>query len=195
MELLLIRHALPVRVEQTENADPGLEPEGRAQAEALAEWLRPEPLDALYVSPMRRALETVGPLEGMTGLGATIEGGLSEFDRGFDFYIPMEELKAENHPHWQVLSSGRWEDIPGNLFEFRDRVISTIDGIIARHPSSRVALVCHGGVINCYAASVLGIDAPLFFEPAYTSISRVLAASEGARSIVSLNETGHLRSR
>jgi hypothetical protein len=44
-----------------------------------------------------------------------------------------------------------------------------------------------------YAGHVLGIDDPLFFLPGYTSISRVLAASSGERSIASLNETAHLR--
>lgn len=194
MELLLIRHARPVRVEGVENADPGLDSEGERQAEALSEWLAEERVDDIYVSPMRRARETARPLEAGLGHTAQIDEGLSEFDRGFDFYIPMEELKAENHPHWQVLSSGDWSEVPGDLFAFRDRVVATIDAIVDANPSRRVAVVCHGGVINGYAAHVLGIDAPLFFEPAYTSISRVLASRGGARSIVSLNEAAHLRS-
>ncbi len=56
-------------------------------------------------------------------------------------------------------------------------------------------VVCHGGVINTYTADVLGLGAMLFFEPAYTSISRVLVSRDGARSLLSLNETGHLRAR
>jgi 2,3-bisphosphoglycerate-dependent phosphoglycerate mutase len=56
-----------------------------------------------------------------------------------------------------------------------------------------VAVVCHGGVINAYTGHVLGIAEPLFFLPAYTSISRVFASSAGVRSIGSLNEASHLR--
>jgi probable phosphoglycerate mutase len=57
-----------------------------------------------------------------------------------------------------------------------------------------VAVVCHGGVINAFAGEVLGIREPfLFFDPGYTSISRFLAAKSGERSVLSLNETGHLR--
>lgn len=193
MELLLIRHALPVRVEGVENADPGLDGEGVRQAQALADWLVGEAVDGIYVSPMRRARETAAPLETETGLPARVDDGLTEFDRGFDFYIPMEDLKAENHPHWQVLSSGDWSEVPGDIFAFRDRVIATIDAIADANPSRRIAVVCHGGVINAYAAGVLGIEAPLFFEPAYTSVSRFLASSKGPRSLVSLNESGHLR--
>jgi probable phosphoglycerate mutase len=193
VELLLIRHALPVRIEGVENADPELSTEGRRQADALARWLAEEIIDAIYVSPMRRAVETAEPLARSLELDVEVDDGLSEFDRGFDFYIPMEDLKAENHPHWQVLSSGRWEDVPGDLFAFRDRVVGTIDAIVSANPSRRVAVICHGGVINAYTAQVLGIEAPLFFEPGYTAISRVLAASGGARSIASLNESAHLR--
>ena len=57
----------------------------------------------------------------------------------------------------------------------------------------RVVVVCHGGAINAYLGHVAGIDRPLWFEPAYASISRVAASRDGVRSIVSINETGHLR--
>jgi len=68
-----------------------------------------------------------------------------------------------------------------------------VERIVAANPSRRVAIVCHGGVVNAYVSQILGIERPLFFEPYYTSISRVLAARSGERSIVTLNETAHLR--
>ena len=57
-------------------------------------------------------------------------------------------------------------------------------------------MVCHGGVINIYLAAVLGPRSvrPGFFYPNYTSIHRVMAASTGQRSILTINETSHLRS-
>ena len=70
--------------------------------------------------------------------------------------------------------------------------MSTIDGLAADHRGERIAVVCHGGVINAYAATVLGLDRMLFFSPDYTSISRVLIGA-GVRSIGTLNETPHLR--
>ncbi len=56
-------------------------------------------------------------------------------------------------------------------------------------------MVCHGGVINAYLADVLGIAAPPpgFFYPNYTSIHRVAASRSGIRSIITINETAHLR--
>ena len=43
-----------------------------------------------------------------------------------------------------------------------------------------------------YVGGQLGTDQVLFFEPRYTSISRVKASSAGVRSLHSLNEAPHL---
>jgi probable phosphoglycerate mutase len=189
MELLLIRHALPVRVDPGSvdgPADPALSDLGHAQAKALAEWLGGESVDALWSSPMRRARQTAEPVRARLGLDVTVHEDLSEFDRHADSYIPIEELKAAGDP--------RWNEVPEQPEHFRGVVVAAIEHIVALHPGQRVAIVCHGGVINAYAGHVLGVEDPLFFLPTYTSISRVFAASTGQRSIASLNEAGHLRS-
>ncbi|MCU1390852.1 MAG: hypothetical protein JWL72_4190, partial [Ilumatobacteraceae bacterium] len=77
---------------------------------------------------------------------------------------------------------------------FCGRVIAAVDAIVDQHRGQRVAVVCHGGVINAYLARVLGIaDSVGFFYPNYTSIHRVMAAGSGQRQIVTVNETAHLR--
>ena len=39
----------------------------------------------------------------------------------------------------------------------------------------------------------MGVTQPLFFEAHYTSMNRVMAASTGERSVVSMNELAHLQ--
>jgi probable phosphoglycerate mutase len=189
VELLLIRHALPVRIDETHPeagpADPELAPLGHAQASALAAWLAEEHLDAIWSSPMRRARETAEPLAAACGLPIAVDDGLAEYDRDALSYIPIEELKAAGDP--------RWYEQPERPEDFVAQVVATMERIVATHPSQRVAVVCHGGVVNAYAGHVLGVDDPLFFLPGYTSISRVMAAGSGERSIRSLNETAHVR--
>ena len=66
----------------------------------------------------------------------------------------------------------------------------------AEHRGQRIAIVCHGGVINAYLATLLSLRSGFergFFYPNYTSIHRVAAASTGQREIVTVNETSHLR--
>jgi probable phosphoglycerate mutase len=189
MELLLIRHALPQRVDEGEGpgpADPELAPLGHQQAAALAEWLRAEEhVDALWSSPMLRARQTAAPVAEALELPLVVDDGLAEFDRQALSYIPIEELKAAGDP--------RWHQVPERPEHFVAEVVAGIERVVAAHPRQRVAVVCHGGVINAYCGHVLGIDEPLFFLPAYTSISRVLASGAGPRSIASLNETAHVR--
>jgi probable phosphoglycerate mutase len=186
MELLLIRHGRPLRVESVDGpADPGLSPLGRRQAEALAAWLAPERIDAVYTSPLRRAVETAAPLGEALGVAVTSEAALAEYDAEATAYIPIEELRAAGDP--------RWMEVPDDIVGFQERVVEGVDRLAAAHPSQRIAFVCHGGVINVIVSAVLGVVPQMLFLPAYTSISRVLIASTGQRSLASLNETGHLR--
>jgi probable phosphoglycerate mutase len=176
-------------------ADPDLTEAGVEQAERLATWLAAEPIDALYTSPLARAVQTTAPVARVTGLEPTVVDGLAEWDRDSTAYIPIEELQAANDPVWQKLASGRHDDLAELGIDpaaFRERVVSTIDGLAADHRGERIAVVCHGGVINTYAATVLGLERMLFFSPDYTSISRILIGA-GVRSIGTLNETPHLR--
>jgi 2,3-bisphosphoglycerate-dependent phosphoglycerate mutase len=196
VELLLIRHALPVRRELVVGtADPELSESGHAQAGHLAEYLAAEaPLDALYASPLNRARQTAAPLAERFGLDVVVDDGVAEWDRHSNEYVPIEELKAADDPRWQALLRGEWTSHDESPEQFAARVVDAIEAIVARHRSERAAVVCHGGVINTFLAHVLGLGAQhSFFYPNYTSIHRVAAATSGERSIVTINETAHLR--
>jgi len=197
VELLLIRHALPVRREVEHGpADPELAPEGHAQAEHMANYLSTEPIDAIYTSPMKRASQTAAPLGKVLGLPPIVDEDVAEYDRHSSEYVPIEELKASGDPRFHDLVGG---DSSGGGLEdhevFGARVTAALDRIIEGHPSQTVAVVCHGGVINVFLAAILGLPMkpPGFFYPNYTSINRVAASRSGVRSVVTVNETSHLR--
>ena len=196
MELLLIRHALPVRIEGEEGtaADPELAKLGHEQARALADYLGGEHIDVLYASPLRRAVQTAEPVSVQLGLAMVIDEDLAEFDRHSHFYIPIEELKLEKDERWDDMVAGRW-GVDGEVDPqtFKAVVVEAVERVIAANRGKTVAIVCHGGVINAYFAHLLGLDFPMFFEPAYTSISRVLASSAGQRQVKSINEYAHVR--
>jgi 2,3-bisphosphoglycerate-dependent phosphoglycerate mutase len=198
MELVLIRHAEPYRVDgggigPAGPADPGLTERGLEQAEQLAAWLAVEPLDHIVSSPLRRARDTAAPLAARFGFDVELDEGLREYDSDSDRYIPIEDLRAAKNDEWYATINGHWEVLghePPSAV--RDRVVPRFEELIARFPGGTVAVVAHGGVINVYLAHVLGLDAALWFHPEYTSISRVRAARSGPRSLVSLNDTAHL---
>ena len=194
MELLLIRHGLPIRVEREDGApaDPPLSAEGRDQAERVARWLSERDIDAIVASPLARALETAQPLAASKGLEIEVEPGVRELDAESAHYIPLEELREQDYEAWRAaMAGGLYAGV--DVEAFRGEVVGACERIIAAHPARTVAVVCHGGVINAWASHVLGIEELLFFNPYYTSINRFFAASSGERSVATLGETPHLR--
>lgn len=194
MELLIIRHGLPLRVERTDGqaADPELSEKGHRQASELADWLAHEPIAAIYSSPMRRAHQTAEPLAAKLGLPIIFEPRIAEWDRSSSEYIPIEELKVTNEAAYMALMRGEIE-LEVDINTFQSEVVAATEEIIVKHKGQTVAMVCHGGVINTYAASILDYANPFgFFQPTYTSINRFRAATNGPRSVLSLNEVGHL---
>lgn len=189
-ELLLIRHGLPMGGV----FDPGLSPEGTAQAERLAAWLAHEDVDALYASPFRRARETAAPLERRTGMTATVLDDLREWDTDVSQpYTPPEQIGSAD-PRGEALAEGRYEDFVPDLDwdAFRERAVRAMDGILDAHPVGRVAVVCHGGITNTYLATVLGLPTMFWFHPGYTSVSRVRRMPGGRIVLHSVNETAHM---
>ena len=188
MELILVRHGLPERRDDT--SDPPLSALGHEQARRVAAWLAPERIDAVFSSTMLRARQTAEPFAAIRGHGVDCHDGICEFDRESGTYVPMEELKRENYAAWLAMATG---DHGVDISTFQATVVDTLERIIDGHPGQRVVVFCHGGVINVWTAHVLGMAPRLFFEPDYTSVHRYMCARTGQRNVVCLNDRGHLR--
>ena len=196
MELVLVRHALPERIDATADggpADPGLVDAGRAQAERVVRALETDRVDAVYSSPAARALQTAEPLARALGAEVVVEPGIAEFDSGDGSYVPVEELKASGDPRWELLARGDLYSAGVDPVAFRARVVAAVEAVAERHPGGRAVLFTHAGALNAYTGHLLGQSRPIWFAPAYCSLTRVAAARDGRRGVVSLNETGHVR--
>jgi probable phosphoglycerate mutase len=196
MELVLVRHALPVRVDATHDgapADPGLADVGHAQAQRVLQALAGDEVTHLYTSPARRAKETAAPLALALGLEPLVAPGLAEFDAAHTSYVPVEELRAAGDPRWEALVKGDLMHDDIDPVAFQQQVVAAVEEIALRHPGGRAVLFTHSGTINAYTGHVTGQRKPLWFAPAYASVTRVGAARDGRRGVVSLNETGHVR--
>ena len=188
MELLLIRHGLPLRSAETSN--PPLSPTGHEQARRVGERLAGENIDVIVASTMRRAIQTAEPLAARKGQDILQVDGIVEYDRDGTDYIPNEDLKREDYAAWRAMADGSHDvDILG----FQATVVAAMEEIVASHPGKTVAVFCHGGVINVWTAHVLGMAPRLFFEPGYASVHRYLCSRGGHRGLHSLNDLAHLR--
>lgn len=160
-------------------ADPPLDETGREQVEILTRrLLKMTPAAGLYVSPLRRARQTVAPFEAATGRTATVVDDLAEWYGGDWEFKEFEQLLLE-HPEMpgRVL---RQDPVfflaPGGEPQqaFQRRVVDAIERILTPHPDGDVWAVCHGGVINAYVGRILGIrEQEMFFLPPNTSINTI----------------------
>ncbi len=210
-ELFLIRHgdAIPGPEEIIPSGiydDLPLSRKGREQASALAERLKELHFDAAYSSPLRRCQETAVPLIEYAGLSLYIVENIKEITLGDVRPIPavnegddLEALtKALTARQVDIVriagSTGHWDDVPGSepSRAFRTRVVDAIDEIASRHIGQRVLVFAHGGVINAYAAEVLGLAKEFFFPCANTSITLVRVSGK-KRVVYMLNDVAHLK--
>ncbi len=188
MELLLIRHGRPERIDYDPNgANPGLTDLGHRQANAMTHYLAGEHLDAIYVSPQQRAIDTSIPLASHNELDTTIVEGIAEFDYGYPSYIPGEESGPLTGDELAKLIADVTSDA------FTGRVLDSIGDIISNHSGQKVAAVCHGGVISTVLTDLLDVTPGTYFDSHYTSVTRIKASSAGRRSMASFNECPWLR--
>jgi broad specificity phosphatase PhoE len=192
VQLLLIRHALPLRSEPGQGSDVHLSDEGVEQAGRLPEALKRFPLSRLVSSPQQRSIQTAQPVADALGLPVDVDDRLAEYDRDMTVYIPIEQIKAENPEEWARLADGH---LPSGVDEdaFRARITAAIDDVVAAADhEDTVAVFSHGGVINVLLHQILGTRRLLCFPVDYTSITRLLYARSGQATVVAVNGTEHV---
>jgi len=194
MDLIIVRHGRPERVEnQNHAADPALTEVGHRQAEAVAKFLAGENIDHIVTSPMQRARQTSQPLVDELGMKAEVIGDLAEIDADSNSYVPLEVLKAEGGPAWQAIVDDPTAMHSIDVEEFADTVTAAFERIIAQNAGSTVVAFCHGMVTMQFLRRILGYADIHALRVDYASITRVQAAtSRPVRSVRSVNETGHL---
>jgi broad specificity phosphatase PhoE len=189
MQLLLIRHALPLRSEPGEGSDPNLSEEGIAQAKRLPDALKRFPIARLVCSPQRRALQTAQPVADALGMTVDVDERLAEYDYGLSHYTPIEEASEADI---KALISGH---LPGDVDEgaFIARVRAGIDDVVAAaEHDETVAVFSHGGVINAMVHQIMETRRLLCVQVDYAGVTRLLKSRGGSLGVASINGTEHV---
>jgi len=197
MRLLLIRHALTSHVgHKLSGWSSGvhLSEDGTKQAARLTERLHDVQIDAIYSSPLDRALETAQPIAKDHKLRVRQREDIGEVKYG--------ELEGKS---LRTLAKGKlWTRLqtwpsdvrfPGgeSLRETQARAVASIERLRAEHPKQNVAVVSHGDWIRLSVAHYLGVHVDLYrrinVDPA--SVSAILFF-ELMPVVQVVNETGDL---
>lgn len=170
--ILLIRHGEnDVMHRRLAGRLPGvhLNENGRKQAQALARALEHAPIEAVYSSPLERALETAQPLAEARGLTVQIRPALSEVDYGDWQGRTYKQLRRAKL--WKTV-----QDDPASvrfpngetLVEVQQRVIVELEHLARLHtrppqedqqqpPEAVIAAVAHGDIIRLALAHYLNM--------------------------------------
>jgi broad specificity phosphatase PhoE len=198
--------------------DPALTPYGRAQARAAAERLVGQRIDAIYVSPYRRARETAEPLAERSGIEPVVVEGLAEIG------VALRGLTQEDVDRYFVEATRRplpehWTGWPGaeDFRAFHARVTAALADVLGRHGMlsrrehdftvwhaaaalPNLVIVAHGGTNAVSLAHLLDL-APvpwewLRFESELAAFSVLEARALGPAGLVwslqNFNEVDHL---
>ena len=152
----LVRHAKSVgnteRIFQG-RSNLGLSSEGMAQLPQLAERFREIPLDAIYSSPLQRAMQTAEAVNHYHHLPVQTEEGLCEIFAGEWEMKHFSDLPVLFPDQWRLWCEDEAHFCAPNgesIVQVHHRLSSTIDRIAAQNDGKIIAVVSHGCALRCY---------------------------------------------
>ena len=177
-------------------AGVNLNADGRRQAAELADQLRNARFDAIYSSPMERAIATAEPLATNLGMEVRVAPELTELDFGEWNGRTFEELHADSR--WATWNRDRTTcRMPGGelMSEVQERVVGFLLDLHAGNGKGTFALFSHGDVIRAALCHWLGMPMDLLprLHVDTTSVS-ILKLDEQGPQIVVVNHRGALQS-
>ncbi|MCF1598010.1 histidine phosphatase family protein [Streptomyces muensis] len=195
--LLLARHGQTVWHAENRYAgisDVPLTDTGRAQAEALGRWAGAHPVDAIWTSPLSRAVVTADPACRALGITPHREPDLRECDFGVLEGRTLAEFEAENPEAAQAFRTDPVaHPFPGaeDPSAAAERGAAALRRIAAAHPGDRVLVVAHNTLLRLVLCTLLSIPPgryrSVFPRLHNAAISELLVKSDGSTSLLSLN--------
>jgi broad specificity phosphatase PhoE len=177
--------------------DAPLTSSGLAQAEkvgALAGKLRPE---ALYVSPKRRALQTVDPAARLLHLEPTVDEGLREIGYGAwegRKEVEIKDTEPEAYNAW--VRDPALHPPPGGEggFSIAARAMATLERIQSAHRKGIILVVSHKATIRVITCALLGLHIGRFRDRVACPTASLTTFEFGERGamLVRIGDTTHL---
>jgi probable phosphoglycerate mutase len=197
--LVLLRHGETAWNAETRiqgQLDVPLNARGFWQAGRLAQALAAEGFDAIYSSDLARAHATASAVAAAQQLAVQTDPALRE--RGFGrfeglTYAEIEERFPEEALRWKRREAGFGPGGGEPLAAFYARSVAAVTRCAARHPGQSIAVVAHGGVLDCLhrAAAGIALDAPRSWQLGNAAINRLLFV-EGRFVLIGWDDRGHL---
>jgi probable phosphoglycerate mutase len=176
--------------------DVPLNDTGLWQAGRVADALAAEGIEVVYSSDLQRAMQTALPLAAACGLEVQPDAGLRERAFGNFEGATWAEIAArwpDQSERWRRRDPSFGPEGGEALERIYARVVETASRLADRHPGQTIALVAHGGVMDCLyrAATRVGLQAARSWQLGNASINRLLYTRRGF-TLVGWSDTQHL---
>ena len=176
--------------------DTALSERGRWQARRAAAALATDGIEAIFASDLARAFDTAQALADRTGLPIATDRGLRERSFGVFQGYTYAEIDArwpEAAARWRRHDPDFGADEGETLRDFSARAVAACTRIAAGQAGRTIAIVTHGGVLDCLYRAASGIDlgAPRSWELGNAAINRLLYTPRGF-VLVGWSDTAHL---
>ncbi|MFA5308970.1 MAG: histidine phosphatase family protein [Dehalococcoidales bacterium] len=179
-------------------ADVPLNDTGVRQARLLGGYLGRERIDAVYSSPLQRAVKTAAAIAGFHKLDVNIVGNLNDIDFGEWQGLTLrqaQERYEELYRDWQ--DTPEQVKMPGgeSLADVTGRALPFVQDAVTRCEEGTIVLVSHRVVHKVLICALLGLDNSLFwsFKLDTGGITR-FEFSGGRAVLISHNDTSYLKS-
>ena len=169
---------------------------GLKQAELLAQHLSKVKIEAIYSSPLKRALGTAATIASYHQPEIIIADGLIDLDFGQWQGLSHQQVKdkyQELYVKWR--QNPDQVQMPGgeSLNEVRDRAVAVVDEVVARHEGTAV-LVSHRVVNKVLICALLGLDNSHFWNIRQDVCGMTTFTYENGRFILTEhNNTSYLK--
>ena len=180
------------------HTDIGLNDNGHAQAQQVAQALSGEALDAIYSSDLQRAWQTAQAIAAVTAAPLHAEPGLRERCFGSFEGSSFAQI-AQQQP--QAAELWRKRDVQfappdggESLLQLQERIAAAVQRVAAAHIGGHIALVAHGGVLDMLyrLATRQHLQAPRTWQLPNAAINRLLWTPGHGLSLVGWGDTQHL---
>ncbi|MBM3141830.1 MAG: histidine phosphatase family protein [Chloroflexi bacterium] len=201
MRLILVRHGETAwnqeRRIQGGSSDVELSEVGRKQVERLGLALKETEIDAIYSSPLKRALDTAQAIASQHQLTVQVEPDLREMEVGELEGVSIAELGTSFSQFLLQWRQGQGlEKLPGgeSVVDLADRVWVTVQFIIKKHQQETVVVVSHFFAVVVTVCKALGWPLTCLERiRVQTGSISIIDLGDGHPYLVSLGDTCHLR--
>lgn len=177
--------------------DVPLDETGLKQAELVGEYFKGMEIDAIYSSPLSRALQTAQKIAQFNDLKVQPLPGSIDMSFGKWEGRPHQEIREKDSKTYrQWVEEPHLVRLPGgeSLDDVRVRAMAALEEVIRKHPEKTLVLVSHRVICKVLICAVLGLDNSHFWQITQDTTAINLIQYRKEKYILSLmNETCHLK--